>query len=311
MKHTVRDGMSRGGNRGKRTMMVKVLAGVLASLCLLTCTASWGQTRASGARYYSASYGNPMGRFSLAGHHRHAGCADCGVEGPVYYEDGHCGPDCHPGCRPCCPRILPAIARGVGAVADFVGGTLDVIFCAPCGGCGRCGDCCGPRHGCYVRRHRHCGCDSCGSACCEPGVSVHEGPVEVVPSGPSEPVPAQARVSRPQASKRAIVAPRVIASRKPASSPVASASAPQARRTYAAVPASAEQELAASPSEPATLDVDARGAVALNPFDDDAPVQVTRPATRTRSTLVQPVSSPTASSRATNSRPANPLRAAR
>ncbi|MEY4180712.1 MAG: hypothetical protein RLY70_4286 [Planctomycetota bacterium] len=281
-------------------MMVKVLAGMLASLCVLTCTASWGQTRTSGARYYSASYGNPMGRFSMAGHHHHAGCADCAVEGPIHYE-GHCGPDCH-GCRPCCPRILPALARGVGAVADFVGGTLDAIFCAPCGGCGRCGDCCGPRHGCCVRRPIHCGCDSCGPSCCEPGISVHDGPVEVVPSGPSEPVPAQARVSRPQASNRAIVAPRVIATRKPATTNYASTKATKAQRTYAAVPASAEQEVVPEAAEPATLDVDTRGAVALNPFDaDDAPVRVTRTASPTRTATVRP----------TSTRPANPLRTAR
>lgn len=288
-------------------MMVKVVAGVLASLCVLTCTASWAQTRASGTRYYSASYGNPMGRFSTVGHHRHVGCADCAAEGPIFHDDGHCGPDCHtgchPGCRPCCPRILPALARGVGAVADFVGGALDAVFCAPCGGCGRCGDCCGPRHGCYVRRHGHCGCGSCGPACCgDSGTIIHEGPVEVLPSGPSEPVPAQARVSRPQASHRAIMAPRVVATRKPVNSNYAVKKASQSPRTYAAVPASAEQEIVAEAAEPAALDVDTQGAVAINPFDaDDTPVQVARPATQTRTVPARPASV----------RPVNPLRAAR
>lgn len=138
-------------------------------------------------------------------------------------------------------------------------------------------------------------------------MTVHEGPVEVVPSGPSEPVPAQARVMRPQASKRAIVAPRVIATRKPTTTTYANVKSSKPQRTYAAVPASAEQEIVSDAAEPAILDADNGGAVALNPFDaDDAPVQVARPAKTTSSAPVRsPASQPSAA------RPANPLRASR
>jgi hypothetical protein len=282
-------------------MMVKALGCFVAAVCLLTCAAGMAQTRATPARYYTATYGSPTGAYSYAGYH-HGGCADCGVPGPACGCDYGCGGPgrCH-GCHRCCPRIIPALARGVGAVADFVGCTLDVIFCHPGGGCGGCG----PR-GCCLRRPACGTCCGGGSDCCDGGFDgyggevIHGEPMEAVPAGP--PMPAQARVYRPHTTTRAIVSPKAAGAYRTSSTK---------RPAYATSQASAQVELSKSAGAPRELQVDEANAVALNPFGDEvvvAPAQVpAAPKSTVRSaspTTTKPVAAKTPSRTA----PANPLR---
>jgi len=173
----------------------------------------------------------------------------------------------------------------VGAVADFVGGTLDVIFCAPDGGCGGCG----PRRGCCLRRPAWggCGCGGgCGveSDCCDGGMPSMGVPMEAMPSGP--PLPTEARVYRPNATTRVVRAPKTTVARK---TPAAAS-----RSSYTATQTSAQQEVTRSQSAPRELQVDTQSAVALNPFDDE----VAPPARVERTSVKAP----------SRSLPANPLR---
>lgn len=296
-------------------MMVKALGCFVAAVCLLTCAAGMAQTRATPARYYTATYGSPTGAYSYAGFH-HGGCSDCGAPGPACGCDYGCGGPgrCH-GCHRCCPRIIPALARGVGAVADFVGCTLDVIFCHPGGGCGGCG----PR-GCCLRRPACGTCCGGGGDCCDGGFGGYDGyggevihgePMEAVPAGP--PMPAQARVYRPHSTTRAIVSPKAAGAYRTSSS--------NKRAAYATSQASAQVELSKSTAAPRELMVDESNAVALNPFGDEvevkAPVQTppapksvattgsTRTTNRSTSTAA---TKPVAAKAPTRSTPANPLR---
>lgn len=199
-------------------MKVKLVQVVGMTASLLLCAAAAAQQPSyrdasyRATRYYrpAVTSQGPAARYQTVGHgHGHAGCADCAGGGPAYEVDmGYGGPDCG-GCGSCghCCRlgILPAVANGVGAVADLVGGTLDFIFCKPRTAC------CGPRTRACVRpacERRWCpscgdcgvgmggGCSSCGGEfegmmeSSMPGI-----PVEETPAAP-KPAPAQARVYR-------------------------------------------------------------------------------------------------------------------
>ncbi|MFO0867351.1 MAG: hypothetical protein U0935_00255 [Pirellulales bacterium] len=256
-------------------MKVKGLSGLIAAVCVLTCAVGMAQTRPAATRYYTSTYGTPAGGHYQVGFHHGGGCTDCGDPAPSCGCNVGCGaPGCYRGGCGCCPRILPAVARGVGAVADFVGSTLDCIFCVPDGGCG-----CGTRRGCCLRRPYCGGCGGCGgcgmeSDCCGDGGVISSGvPMEAVPSGP--PMPTEARVIRPHTTTRTSAAPRTQVAR----TQVARKTAPIVRRPqYASAPASAVEELPRSKAAPRELSVDETDAVALNPFDDEtAPVQRVAP----------------------------------
>ncbi|MFM8253547.1 MAG: hypothetical protein ACKOBW_18325 [Planctomycetota bacterium] len=188
------------------------LVGLTASLLL--CSAAAAQQPAyrdasyRATRYYrpAVTSQGPAARFQTVGH-GHGGCADCGGGGPAYEVDmGYGGPDCGGcgGCGRCCRLgILPAVANGVGAVADLVGGTLDFIFCKPHNAC------CAPRaRACYRPACERRWCPSCGDGAMSGGCSSCGGefegsfespmpgvPVEETPVAP-KPAPAQARSYR-------------------------------------------------------------------------------------------------------------------
>lgn len=130
------------------------------------------------------------------------------------------------------------------------------------------------------------GCDTCGieSDCCDGGAPSMGVPMDAIPSAP--PMPAEARVYRPNATTRAVIAPKSAVARKAPSA--------TSRPAFTATQASVQQEVQRSTKAPRELPVDANAAVALNPFDDEIapPVRVERTSVKTPS----------------RSLPANPLR---
>ena len=192
-----------------------MLGGVV--LGMMLTTAASAQTRVEGTpRYYSSKqvgYSTYSTRMASHG----VGCADCagGYAGPSCDGEIGCGyPGCHGRCDRCCPRVLPAVARGIGAVADLVGGTLDCIFSHPRyydGCCETSGSCCArPRTACCaarpcVRRATCGGCGGGGCASCGSDYIESDGaptPMEAEPATPPAPAPAEARVYRRSSSAK-------------------------------------------------------------------------------------------------------------
>jgi hypothetical protein len=124
---------------GGFVMRIFYLASVAAVACLLSGSASWGQTSAgyqsaSNWSARSAAYSHQSQLWQ--GHHS----AGCGCDKTPDWTS-HCDvkPPC---CKPCFPRVIPLVLNGIG-------NTLDKIFI--------CGDCCQPT----------C-CDKPVKTCCAP-----------------------------------------------------------------------------------------------------------------------------------------------
>lgn len=246
----------------------------------------------------------------VMGEEYEGGCASCGAEGGC----GECDA-CVSGCGRCCgPRVLGWVARGVGRVADCIGGTLDCLFPSSC--CASpCGTrCCERRPACGRACYRR-GCDEGCTGCASCGVDgMSEAPhmeEHHLSPGPA-PAPAPAPTPEPSQGARQYRAapptrPTAVRTRN-AAAPTAPAPAKRTTRMNA-IPASAEEEVAAPAKAPRLLVVRPQDATRLRPIPtEEVEIAEEEEYVEEEYVVEKPVSR-TSASRSSNSRiPTNPLR---
>jgi len=109
--------------------MTRIGLATLATLGMLIAGTAWGQGRATNSVRTVASGRVTATTVSARHLHHDGGCANCGgSDCGACAQCGGCGDCC--GCGYCGPRVIPAIAGSIHAVADHVADTLSCLF--PC-----------------------------------------------------------------------------------------------------------------------------------------------------------------------------------
>ncbi|MBM4002228.1 MAG: hypothetical protein FJ295_02935 [Planctomycetes bacterium] len=168
--------------------MTRIGLATLATLGMLVAGTAWGQGRATNSVRTISGSRTPATQVSARHLHHDGGCSTCG--GSECGSCGQCGGcgDCF-SCGYCGPRVIPAIAGSIHAVADHVADRLSCLF--PCyhrrwACCQPLWDGCCPQTCCrdlWTPAYRNCS-GPCGGMQIPEGIEgMHDAPIPVPDKG--------------------------------------------------------------------------------------------------------------------------------